>query len=120
MEFYVNGTKIDVELENEKTIGDVLRGFEEECAKSNATTVSIIVDGKNISAEDFDKTAEKPLCPDTKIELGIISQEAIENSFNNSSKRFSHLVSSSSTISKIALMLSSTRNVLKIEDSCGK
>ena len=38
MEFYVNGTKIDVELENEKTIGDVLRGFEEECAKSNATT----------------------------------------------------------------------------------
>ena len=34
MEFYVNGTKIDVELENEKTIGDVLRGFEEECAKS--------------------------------------------------------------------------------------
>ena len=82
MEFYVNGTKIDVELENEKTIGDVLRGFEEECAKSNATTVSIIVDGKNISAEDFDKTAEKPLCPDTKIELGIISQEAIENSFN--------------------------------------
>lgn len=82
MEFYVNGTKIDVELENEKTIGDVLRGFEEECAKSNATTVSIIVDGKNISAEDFDKTAEKPLCPDTKIELGIISQETIENSFN--------------------------------------
>ncbi|WP_277291820.1 hypothetical protein [Treponema berlinense] len=82
MEFYVNGTKIDVELENEKTIGDVLRCFEEECAKSNATTVCIIVDGKNISAEDFDKTAEKPLCPDTKIELGIISQEAIENSFN--------------------------------------
>lgn len=82
MEFYVNGTKIDVELEDEKTIGDVLKSFEEECSKSNATTVSIIVDGKNISAEDFDKTAEKPLCPDTKIELGIISQEAIENSFN--------------------------------------
>lgn len=82
MEFYVNGTKIDVELEDEKTIGDVLKSFEEECSKSNATTISIIVNGKNISAEDFDKTAEKPLCPDTKIELGIISQEAIENSFN--------------------------------------
>ena len=28
MDFYVNGEKIDVKLEDEKTIGDVLKSFE--------------------------------------------------------------------------------------------
>ena len=30
MNFYVNGNKLDITLENEKTVGDVLKGFEEE------------------------------------------------------------------------------------------
>ena len=31
MEFYVNNEKIDVQLENEKTVGDVLKSFELTC-----------------------------------------------------------------------------------------
>ena len=54
MELYVNGSKLDVELENEKTIGDVLKSFEAECEKSKATTVSIYVNGHYVNADDFD------------------------------------------------------------------
>ncbi len=81
MELYVNGSKLDVELENEKTIGDVLKSFETECQKTNATTVNIAVDGCNVPPEDFEKVSAQPLKDDTKIELGVISQAAIEASF---------------------------------------
>ena len=82
MELYVNGSKLDVELENEKTIGDVLKSFETECQKTNATTVNIAVDGCNVPPEDFEKVSAQPLKDDTKIELGVISQAAIEASEN--------------------------------------
>lgn len=81
MELYVNDEKIDVELENEKTVGDVLTAFEAECARTNATTVSIFVDGKSVTAEDFDRVAAQPLEPDTKINLGVVSQQAVEDAF---------------------------------------
>ena len=61
MDFYVNGNKIDIKLENEKTIGDVLRAFEEECAKNNATTISIFVDNEQVRADTFDEIAAKAL-----------------------------------------------------------
>ena len=81
MELYVNDEKIDVELENEQTVGDVLKAFEAECAKTNATTVSICVDGKSVTAEEFDTVAARPLESDTKIALGVISQQAVEEAF---------------------------------------
>ncbi len=83
MELYVNGSKLDVKLENEKTIGDVLRSFEAECAKTAATTVSICIDGKNISAAEFDEAAAKELKPDTKIELGVVNQVFVEEAFKS-------------------------------------
>ncbi|MCR5724683.1 MAG: hypothetical protein K6G80_06330 [Treponema sp.] len=86
MELYVNGNPVDIQLENEKTIGDVLRAFEEECAKINATTVSIFVDGKQIRADIFDETAKCPLEENTKIELGIISLQEINASFKENAK----------------------------------
>ena len=92
MELYVNGSKLDVELENEKTIGDVLKSFETECQKTNATTVNIAVDGCNVPPEDFEKVSAQPLKDDTKIELGVISQAAIEASFEQE-KIFCHKLS---------------------------
>ena len=74
MEFYVNGNKIDITIENEKTIGDVLRSFEEECAKHDATTITIFVDETQVLATNFDMIASQPLKDDTKIELGVVSQ----------------------------------------------
>ena len=55
MEIYVNGSKIDAHLEDEKTIGDVLKSFEAECARSKATTVNIKIDDRNISPDEFDR-----------------------------------------------------------------
>lgn len=86
MEFYVNGEKIDIQLENEKTIGDVLKSFEEEFAKNNATTVNIILNGKNIDAEKFDEACLQPLEDNTKVELSVVSQLEIQNSFEKEEK----------------------------------
>ena len=61
IEVYINGNKTDVQLESEQTIGDVLRSFEITCEENEAAVIGIIVDGKQINAEDFDSEANKPL-----------------------------------------------------------
>mgnify|MGYP003571349101 CR=1 FL=1 len=81
MELYVNGQKLDIQLEDEKTIGDVLKSFEEECEKTQATTVNIFIDEKNISANEFDEVAKQELKDDTKIELDVVSVSAIKSAF---------------------------------------
>ena len=43
--FYINGDKIEVQLENEKTVGDVLHSFELTCEENNAAVIGITVDG---------------------------------------------------------------------------
>ena len=80
MELFVNGNKLDITLENEKTVGDVLKSFEEECAKNNATTVSIILNGTIVNADAFDSAAKTPLADDTKLELSVVSESDITNS----------------------------------------
>lgn len=81
MELYVNGNKIDITLENEKTVGDVLRGMEEEFAQNEATTISIVLNGCKIEADAFDKAAEEPLSDSTKLELTVISVAELKESF---------------------------------------
>jgi len=83
MEFYVNNEKLDIVLEDEKTIGDVLKSFESECEKNNATTINIVLNGKNIGAEEFDSIFTEPIKDDTKLELTIISEEEILSSFRS-------------------------------------
>ena len=61
MNFYVNGNKLDITLENEKTVGDVLKGFEEEAEKNDATTVSIELNGNVIDAEKLDEAFSQEL-----------------------------------------------------------
>lgn len=86
MELFVNGSKLDVQLEDEKTVGDVLKAFEEECQKINTTTVAIQINGKNITADLFEEAAKEELKDDTIIELKTISQAAIEASFEEERK----------------------------------
>lgn len=83
MEFYVNNEKLDIVLEDEKTVGDVLKSFEAECEKNNATTINITLNGKNIGAEEFDNIFTEPLKDDTKLELVIVTQDEILSSFQN-------------------------------------
>lgn len=74
MEFYVNGEKIDITLENEKTVSDVLKSFEEEAAKNDATTIGIKINGESVPAGDFEKVVGQELKNDTKIELNVLSK----------------------------------------------
>ena len=61
MEIYANGNKLDITLENEKNVGDLFKSFEQECENNDATTVGIVVDGKNITAEEFDSVSMQEL-----------------------------------------------------------
>ena len=74
MEFYVNGEKIDITVENEKTVSDVLKSFEEEAAKNDATTIGIKINGESVPAGDFEKVVGQELKNDTKIELNVLSK----------------------------------------------
>ena len=81
MELYVNGSKLDIQLENEKTVGEVLASFEKQCGENGIATVSIILNGKNIGAEDFDAASKLTLDENTKIELGVVNKLAVKESF---------------------------------------
>lgn len=81
MEFFVNNEQLDIVLENEKTVGDVLKSFEAECAKNNATTIHIVLNGKNIGAQEFDGIFDEPITESTKLELTIITKDEILSSF---------------------------------------
>lgn len=91
IEVYINGNKTDVQLESEQTISDVLRSFEITCEENEAAVIGIIVDGKQINAEDFDSEANKPLGENTKFEFSVITKTAIKESFENLSNCFDDL-----------------------------
>ena len=91
MEFYVNGEKIDITLENEKTVSDVLKSFEEEAAKNDATTIGIKINGESVPAGDFEKVVGQELKNDTKIELNVLSKGNLLDRLETSKARFDEL-----------------------------
>lgn len=91
VEVYINGNKTDVQLEEEQTIGDVLRSFQLTCEENEAAVIGICVDGKNISADDFDDEAKKPLGENTKFEFSVITKNTIKDSFEHLSACFDTL-----------------------------
>ena len=105
--FYINGEQVDVQLEGEKTIGDVLRSFEMTCEENNAAVIGINVDGKTIDAEIFDEESAKPLGKDTKFEFSVVTKESIKQSFVALSQLFSEL---SSKMEQIPVDLQSGKN----------
>lgn len=91
MELYVNGGQVDVTLENEKTIGDVLRSFEVTCEQNNAAVIGITVNGEKIDASSFDAESVKPLEKNTKIEFDVVTKEAVSQSFVKLTSLFNEL-----------------------------
>ena len=112
MDFYVNGDKIDVQLEDEKTVGDVLKSFEITCEQNNAAVIGITVDGKTITADIFDEESKKELKPDTKLEFSIINVQTIKDSFEKLSTLFKDL---SDQMEKIPVILQKGENKLAAE-----
>ena len=91
MEFYVNDEKIDATIEDEKTVGDVLKSFEMTCEENNAAVIGITVNGEKITADSFDAASLKPLTSDTKFEFSIITKQAVFDSFKKLSSLFTEL-----------------------------
>ena len=92
MEFYLNGERLDITLEGEKTVGEVLRSFEKTAQENNCATIAIKIDGKKIEAEDFDKAAAQELRGDTRIELTAVSQDSVAQAFKKSSEEISKTI----------------------------
>ena len=80
-----------VQLEDEQTIGDVLKSFEATCEENKAAVIGITVDGKQITADIFDQEAAKPLGKDTKFEFSIVTENDIKASFAKLSELFGQL-----------------------------
>lgn len=91
MEFFVNSQKIDITIENEKTVGDILKAFEEEFEANNATTTGIKLDGKTVGADDFDEISAQELSESTKLELSIITLGEIQEAIKAEAKEATEL-----------------------------
>ncbi|MCI5523013.1 MAG: hypothetical protein SO116_01850 [Treponema sp.] len=91
MKLIVNGTPVDITLENEKTVGDVLKSFEKEAAQNDATTVGINLNGEDINAGKFNLILQEPLEEDTVLSLNVVSRGSINESFKASSENFDAL-----------------------------
>ncbi|MBR1912496.1 MAG: hypothetical protein IJ828_09105 [Treponema sp.] len=91
MKLSVNGQAIDITLENEKTVGDILKSFESEMEKNDATTVKIVLDGKEIASTEFDSILGKELTDTTSIDFGVVSKIELVSSLHAISDTFSAL-----------------------------
>ena len=89
--FFINGEQVEVQLEGEKTIGDVLKSFEITCEQNNAAVIGITVDGETITAESFDEKSGQELGADTKFEFSVVTCDSIRQSFVTLSSLFSEL-----------------------------
>ena len=107
MKLIVNGNNIDITLENERTVGEVLKSFEEEAAKNDATTVSIVLNGKAVPAQDFEKAIQEPISEDTVLELSVISKNDIKQAFTLSAQNFAQL---SQQLSQVSILLQSGKD----------
>ena len=116
IEFYINGQQIDVQIEDEETIGDVLHSFELTCEENKAAVIGILVDGKQITADIFDEESVKPLGKNTKFEFSIVTENDIKASFAKLSELFNELALQ---MEEVPVALQSGKN-LEVSESIKK
>ncbi len=91
MEIHINGEKIDASIEDEKTVGDILKAFEIDCQKQDAAVVGILIDGKKITAENFDEEAKRELSGNEKFEFDVVTKNSLKEEFKGLSIVFREL-----------------------------
>ncbi len=92
MKFYINGQEADITLDTEQNLGDILKSFELECEKNNATTINIVVNGKEMDASDFDQAVQRPIDEIDTLELTTITEDDIWVSFQDIAARFNAII----------------------------
>lgn len=91
MEFLVNNNKLDITLENEKTVGDVLRSFEIICEEQSMATIGVNLNDKDINEKEFDSILNDKLKDNTKISLTVVSCSQIDEAFKTLSLQFAQM-----------------------------
>lgn len=104
---YMNGQPIDAQLENEKTVGEVLKSFEETCEANDAAVIGIEIDDVQVTAEAFDAIAEKPLTDNIKFSFTVVTINMLKESFSQLSDLFNEL---SEKMSQVPVELQSGKN----------
>lgn len=83
MKLLLNGQEIGFTLENEITVGDLLRSLEVECEKNNATIIHIAVDGKDIEAAYIEELNNVLIEKTEKAEVTTVSSADIISSMKD-------------------------------------
>ncbi|MGL4981668.1 MAG: hypothetical protein ACRC4W_02205 [Treponemataceae bacterium] len=79
MKTFLDQQELDITIQNEKTVGDILRGIERELEKNNATLIEIKIDNTIIKPDEFDAYFEKELnSVDTLNLVSVSSSEIID------------------------------------------
>lgn len=91
MKLFVNGEEVGFSLENEKTAGDVLRAFEEDCERNDCAVTGIAINGEKIGADEFDGAAAKPLDKCEKFEFDVVSRADAAELFKSLAPKFDDL-----------------------------
>lgn len=92
MDFLVNGQKLDITLQDEKTIGDVLKQFEISCEQNKLATIGISLNDKIVTADEFDEVSNYPIEENTKLDVSVISEQAVTESFKQSAAEMKEVV----------------------------
>ncbi len=83
MQIFLNSEQILLQLEEEKTLGDFLIGFEKLSEEFEATIIKIIVDGKVITADQIDENSSILLDTIQKLELETLKKSDILETYAN-------------------------------------
>lgn len=73
MKLLLNGQELGFTLEDEKTVGDILRSLELECEKNNATIIRISVNDSEIAAEKIDELNSLDIDKTNKVDVTTVS-----------------------------------------------
>ena len=107
IKIYMNESPIDVKLEEEQTIGDVLKSFEQTCEENQATVIGITINNEQIRADKFDEISSKPLTDDLCFNFTVVSVSMIKDAFLQLSDLFNTL---SDKMAQVPVDLQSGKN----------
>ena len=92
MDILINGTDIEFQIEQEKTVGEILGSLEAECEKSGMTITGIRADGETIPPASLDEFFTRSPESVARIELDTISGTEIRASLRDLGERFTAVV----------------------------
>lgn len=107
IKIYMNESPIDVKLEEEQTIGDVLKSFEQTCEENQATVIGITINNEQITSDKFDEISSKPLTDDICFNFTVVSVSMIKDAFLQLSDLFNTL---SDKMAQVPVDLQSGKN----------